>query len=96
MEEARNEHAEALKIRRELAHKNPDVYLPDVAQTLNNLGNLDSQQNRMEEARNEYAEALKIPRELAQKNPDLPGVADTLHNLGDLAVPTEPDGGGAQ
>jgi hypothetical protein len=31
MEEGRNEYAEALKICRELVQKNPDVYLPDVA-----------------------------------------------------------------
>jgi hypothetical protein len=35
--EALSEHWEALKIRRELAKKNPDTYLPDVAITLNNL-----------------------------------------------------------
>jgi len=39
----------ALKFYRELAQKNPDVYLPDVAMTLNNLGILDRVQNRTEE-----------------------------------------------
>jgi hypothetical protein len=38
---------EAPKIRRELAQKNPDTYLPDVARTLTNLGLLDRDQNRM-------------------------------------------------
>jgi tetratricopeptide (TPR) repeat protein len=66
---ARNDYAEALKIRRELAQKNPDVYLPDVTSTLNNLGILDSDQNRMEEARNDYAEALNIYERFAKKNP---------------------------
>jgi tetratricopeptide (TPR) repeat protein len=86
MQEARNEFAEALKTYRELAQKNPDVNLPDVAMSLNNLGLLDSDQNRIEEARKELAEALKTYRELAQKNPDvcLPGVASTLNNLGVL------------
>ena len=37
---------EALKIRRELAQKNPEVYLPDVALTLNNLGLLNRRASR--------------------------------------------------
>ena len=58
----------------------------DVAMTLNNLGILDSEQNRKEEARKAFEEALGIYRELAQKNPDiyLPDVAMTLNNLGIL------------
>ena len=55
---------------RELAQKNPKVYLPDVAQTLNSLGILDRDQNRVEEARNEYSEALKIYESFAVKNPE--------------------------
>jgi tetratricopeptide (TPR) repeat protein len=70
MEEARNELAEALKIRRKLAQKNPETYQPDVTQTLNNLGVLDRDQGRMEEARSEFAEALDIYGSLAAKNPD--------------------------
>jgi hypothetical protein len=30
----------ALQIRRELAQRNPKVYLPDLGETLHNLGNL--------------------------------------------------------
>jgi hypothetical protein len=44
--------------------------LPDVAATLNNLGILDCDQNRMEEARNEYAEALNIYERFAERNPE--------------------------
>ena len=86
MEEARKAHEESLKIRRALAEKNPDTYLPDVAKTLNNLGVLHREQNRMEEARKAYEESLKIRRALAEKNPDtyLPYVANTLNNLGVL------------
>ena len=82
--EAREEYAEALQIRRELALENPDTYRPGVAMTLNNLGVLDRDQGRMEEARNEHAEALQTYRELAQKNPETyrPDVATTLNNLG--------------
>ena len=86
MDEARRDYDEALKIRRELAQKDPDTYLPYVATTLNSLGILDRDQNRMDEARRDYDEALKIRRELAQKDPDkyLPDVAGTLNNLGNL------------
>jgi len=84
MEEARQEYEEALRIRRELAQKNPETYLPDLAWTLHNLGLLDYSQKRVEEARQEYQEGLKIYRELAQKDPQtyLPYVAMTLYNLG--------------
>src|SRR4029077_17243856 len=86
MEETRKEHEEALKTYRELAQKEPDTYLPEVAQTLNNLGIVDSAQNRAKEARKAFEEALKIYRELEQKNPGtyLPYVATTLNNLGVL------------
>jgi hypothetical protein len=44
MEEARKEYEDALKIYRLLAQKNPENYLPEVAQMLNNLGLIDSAQ----------------------------------------------------
>jgi len=78
---------EALGIRRELAKANPQVYLPDVAMTLNNLGNLvQADSGRRSEAEKLYQEALKIYRELAKANPQvyLPNVANTLNNLGAL------------
>ena len=69
MEETRKEHKEALKSYRKLAQKEPETYLPYVAQTLNNLGIVDGAQNRAEEARKAFAEAVKIYRKLEQKNP---------------------------
>ena len=69
MAEARKEYEEGLKTYRKLAQKYPESYLPDVAQTLNDLGTVDIAQNRAEEARKAFAEALKIYRELAQKRP---------------------------
>jgi tetratricopeptide (TPR) repeat protein len=56
------------------------------ADTLNNLGIPDRDQNRMEDARKEYEETLKTYRELAQKDPEtyLPYVAATLNDLGFL------------
>jgi tetratricopeptide (TPR) repeat protein len=58
----------------------------DVAQTLNNLGVLDRDQNRFEEAGKEHEEALKIRRQLTLKDPEayLPDLAETLNNLGAL------------
>jgi hypothetical protein len=40
MEETRKEHEEALKTYRQLAQKEPETYLPEVAQTLNDLWGL--------------------------------------------------------
>ncbi|HET9376105.1 MAG TPA: tetratricopeptide repeat protein, partial [Chthoniobacterales bacterium] len=51
IEDARKEYEETLKSYRELARKDPETYLPDVAATLNDLGILDTDQNRIEEAR---------------------------------------------
>src|SRR6516225_1399396 len=48
---SRKEYEETLKTHRELARKDPETYLPYVAQTLIELGVLDSDQNRMEDAR---------------------------------------------
>src|SRR5258708_21470076 len=88
MEGARREIQESLNIYRSLAQKDPDSYLPYVAATLNDLGILDSDQNRTEEARREYEESLNIYRNLAQKDPEsyLPKVGATLNNLGILDI----------
>ena len=71
MEETRKEHTEALKSYRKLAEKEPETYLPYVAQTLNNLGIVDDAQNRADEARKAFAEAVKIYREKKKKNPGI-------------------------
>jgi tetratricopeptide (TPR) repeat protein len=86
MDEARKDYDEALKIRRELAQKNPDTYLPDVAVTLNNLGYLLSNQNRMDEARKAYDEALGIYQRFAARDParfakDVTRVKDLIEKL---------------
>jgi len=84
--DVRKEYEEALKSYRQSALKDPETYSPHVAATLNNLGILDSQENRITEARAKYEEALNIYRELVQKNPEtyLPELAATLNNLGML------------
>jgi hypothetical protein len=53
-----------------LAQKKPETYLLYVAMTLNHLGILDSDQNRMAEARKEYEEALKIYEAFAKQDPE--------------------------
>jgi tetratricopeptide (TPR) repeat protein len=75
---------EALIIRRELADKNPDAFLLDVAMTLNNLGVFYSDNQKMLQAEAAYQEALSIQRQLAELNPDifLSYVATTLNNIG--------------
>ena len=85
-EKARRHYEEVLQALRELAKKNPEAYLPDVATSLNNLGVLLSDTNNLEQARDNYEEALQIHRELAQQNPEayLPEVATSLNNLGNL------------
>ena len=74
---------EALEIRRELAKENPSAYLPNVANTLNNLAILHRVKNELAQAQREYEEALEIRRELAKENPSvyLPDVAMTMTNL---------------
>ncbi|MFJ8689577.1 tetratricopeptide repeat protein [Micromonospora wenchangensis] len=75
---------EAVRIRRNLAETNPDVHLPDLATSLNNLGNLLSELGRDEQALTHAEEALRIQRHLAKTNPDthLPNLAASLDNLG--------------
>ena len=61
---------EALQTYRELAQKNPEVYLCYVAAALNNLALLDRYQNRMEKARQELEgleEALKSTKTSLKK-----------------------------
>src|SRR5690606_18070511 len=76
----------ALEIREKLAEKNPEAFLPRVAKTLNNLGNLQADKNDFEKAEISYNKALEIREKLAEKNPEafLPRVAKTLNNLGNL------------
>ena len=88
-EESRTGIEEALKTYRQLAEKEPKTYLPNIAATLNDLGILDTDENRIEKARKEFEEALKTYRQLAHKEPDvyLRYVAITLNNLGVLRAP---------
>ncbi len=77
---------ESLENYRKLAETNPRVYLPSVAISLNNLGNLQSKNNQLEAAGNSLSEALGIYNEIAKTNPQmhLPYVAMILNNLGEF------------
>ena len=85
-EEARRESVDALKSYRILAESDPETYLPGVAATLNDLGIIDGDQNRIGSARKEFEEALEIYRKLTQQEATvyLRFVATTLNNLGIL------------
>lgn len=84
--QARQGYDTALALARASALKDPQAYLPTVANILNNLGILHSDENRMPEALTAYEEALGIRRNLAHIQPDVyrPEVATTLNNLGIL------------
>jgi len=75
---------------RELSKQNPEAYKPDVAMTLNNLGNLLSATNELKQAQDYYEEALKLYQDLAKQNSEVykPYVATTLNNLGTLLYAT--------
>jgi tetratricopeptide (TPR) repeat protein len=68
---------------RDLAAANPAAYLPDLANTLNNLGILYRATQRLADAEQAYTEARDIGRKLAAANPAayLPDLATTLNNL---------------
>jgi predicted ATPase len=59
----------ALELRRKLAESNPEEYLPDVAMTLNNMGNLHDDMGHPDEAMGCYQEAIGIRWEFFRKYP---------------------------
>ena len=67
-----------------LAADRPDAFLPDLAASLNNLGNRLSELGRREDALAVTREAVEICRRLAADRPDafLPDLAMSLNNLG--------------
>ena len=73
----------SLGICQRLAKDNPKIYEPNVAHTLNNLANMNSNAQRFTEAEEMYRQALEIYQRLAKDNPNAhePDVATTLNNL---------------
>lgn len=89
-EKARSYYEKALHELRMLVEQNPEVYMPYMAKTLNNLGVLLKNTNELQQARAYYGEALKICRGLSRQNPKayMPEVAACLNNLGILLQET--------
>jgi len=83
---ARRHFERALEMTRSAAQQNSVAYLPDMARSLNNLGNLDRIENLVEQARYHYGGALEIYRELAPRDPAayLPNLAAALNNAGSM------------
>ncbi len=71
---------------RGLAKDRPDAFLPDLAGSLNNLGNRLSDLGRREDALAAAQEAVDIRRKLAKDRPDafLPDLALSLGALGSI------------
>lgn len=82
-DKAERDYAEALKIIRRLAKKNPEAYEGKLAWTLYTLGTFYYNLNRYKKSEREYAKALEITRRLALKNPEVyeKRVAETLNML---------------
>ncbi len=80
-DEALRSITEAVKIWRELADANPDA-LSELARSLNNQSNHQSEMGQRSEALASIAEAVKTYRRLAESNPDafLPDLARSLNN----------------
>ncbi len=76
----------ALSRRRQLAAATPDEYMPDVASTLNNLGQLLKKTKKLDKAKPCFLEALRIYRDVSQSQPDvyMIDMAATLNNLAAL------------
>jgi CHAT domain-containing protein/tetratricopeptide (TPR) repeat protein len=84
LEAAVEAYQQALAIYRQLAQQQPQVYEPDLATTLNGLGNALCGLRRYEAALAAYEEAEGIHRQLAAQQPEVyaPDLAWTLANKG--------------
>jgi tetratricopeptide (TPR) repeat protein len=89
--EAEELYKESLKLRRSLAQKNPEVYIPDFVRTLTDLALLYFTTDRKNEAEELYKESLNLRRSLAQKNPEAynPDLAWSLNSLALLYFTTD-------
>jgi tetratricopeptide (TPR) repeat protein len=83
-EEALAASEEAVGLHRRLAAERPDAFRPDLARSLNSLGNRLDALGRRQEALDATDEAVAIRRSLAAEQPDAfrPDLAKSLHNLG--------------
>jgi tetratricopeptide (TPR) repeat protein len=83
-EAALNATRETVALRRVLAAKHPNAFLPDLATSLNNLGAHLREVGQREAALDATREAVELGRALAIKLPNafLPDLATSLNNLG--------------
>jgi protein O-mannosyl-transferase len=82
--EARSQYEQALSLYRQLMQRYPETYLPDLAATLSNLGDVARLQNQPEEARRRYEESVQDYRMLVQQNPS-PHLTNMVTSLSNLA-----------
>src|SRR5262249_15438124 len=75
---------EAAELYRQLVTRNSDAFQPDLAMSLNNLGEMLSDLGQREAALTATREAVELRRQLAARNPDAfqPDLAGSLNNLG--------------
>lgn len=90
-DKAFHEYQQAKDIRKELAKTNPSEYLPELANTINNLADLYTSLETYDEARANYEEALSIREKLAEENPITysKDVAHTIANIARLDCATQ-------
>src|SRR5665647_2551197 len=69
LDQAETGFIEALKIYRDLAQSNPQIFMPEMAMTLSNLAHVHMETDNLDQAETEYTEALNIYQNLIQLNP---------------------------
>ncbi len=84
--EARRQYEDALSSYRQLMQKYPETYLPDLAATLDNLGDVARLQNQPDEARQRYEESVQDYRLLMPQNPgaNLTNMVTSLSSLANI------------
>ncbi|MBK7936626.1 MAG: hypothetical protein IPJ82_05840 [Lewinellaceae bacterium] len=89
--EAEKAYSEATDIYRRLAQQNPDAFLPELAQSLHDLGSCYVDQEKAGDAEKVYVESVGIYRKLTDKNPEvfLPGLVRSLSRLAGFYLGTK-------
>ncbi len=85
---SKKHHQIAIEYRRQLVSIVPYIYNADLAESLNNLGNVESKAGNYNQALDLYYESADISNQLGQINPDvyLEGFADTLGNITEIYI----------
>ncbi|WP_296703489.1 tetratricopeptide repeat protein [Algoriphagus sp.] len=82
--EAERYYQEAVEIARKLVQENPLKYLPELAKSLNLLGEIQRVIDQLDQAEKSYQEALEICRDLTDdgQNSHLIELGEVLHSIG--------------